>query len=125
MPIPIDHAELVARLAAGTIVLLDAQAPGWFEREHLPDAHRLDWDDLHGSARAAVPDPSTPVAVYCWNTTCTGSEIAAAELERLGYSVVHRYTGGKQDWTDHGGAVVTDERAGNADIPAQPRRTTT
>lgn len=105
MPAEIDHAELTARLAAGTIVLLDAQAPGWYEREHLPGAHRLDWDDLAGSVRAAVPDPSTPVAVYCWNTTCTGSTAAAAELERLGYGAVHRYVGGKQDWTDHGGEV--------------------
>lgn len=106
MPAPIEHDELRARLAAGSIVLLDAQAPGWYEREHLPGAHRLDWADLPGSARAAVPDLATPVAVYCWNTTCTGSEVAAAELERLGYQAVHRYLGGKQDWTDHGGPIV-------------------
>ena len=110
MPTPIDYDELAARLAARTIVLLDAQAPGWFEREHLPFAHRLDWDDLPGSTRAAVPDPTTPIAVYCWNTTCTGSEIAATELERLGYQAVHRYHGGKQDWTDHGGAIVAGGR---------------
>ncbi len=113
MPTSIDQGELVVCLAAGTIVLLDAQVPGWFEREHLPGAHRLDWNDLSGSARAAVPDTSTPVAVYCWNTTRTGSEIAAAELERLGYIAVHRYIGGKQDWTDHGGAVVTDAHEGD------------
>mgnify|MGYP000073560162 CR=1 FL=1 len=106
MATPIGYDELAARLAAGTIVLLDAQAPGWYEREHLPDAHRLDWDDLPASTRAAVPDPTTPVAVYCWNTTCTGSEIAAAELERLGYQHVHRYTGGKQDWVERGGAII-------------------
>jgi len=110
MPTPIEHVELTARLAAGTIVVLGAQAPGWYEREHLPGSHRLDWDDLPGSARAAVPDSTTPIAVYCWNTTCTGSEIAANELERLGYRAVHRYVGGKQDWTDHGGGIVADNQ---------------
>jgi len=120
MPHAIDHDELVARLTAGTIVLLDAQAPGWYEREHLPGAHRLDWDDLPGSVRAAVPDPTTPVAVYCWNLTCTGSEIAAATLEHLGYTTVHRYIGGKQDWTDHGGAVVTHDQATSAGSTARP-----
>ncbi len=114
MPAPLEHTGLVTRLAAGTIVLVDAQAPGWYEREHLPGAHRLDWDDLPGSAHAAVADHSTPVAVYCWNTTCTGSEIAATELERLGYRSVHRYIGGKQDWTDNGGAIVADDHDGNA-----------
>ena len=107
MPAPIEHDELAARLAAGTIVLLDAQAPGWYEREHLPGAHRLDWDDISGSARAVLPDHTTPVAVYCWNTACTGSEVAATELERLGYRAVRRYVGGKQDWTDKGGLVIT------------------
>ena len=107
MTTPIEFDELAARLAAGTIVLLDAQAPGWYEREHLPGAHRLVWDDLPSSAHAAVPDLTTPIAVYCWNTTCTGSEIAAAELERLGYHDVHRYIGGKQDWTEHRGPIVT------------------
>ena len=107
MATAIDHDELVARLAAGTLVLLDAQAPGWYEREHLPGAHRLDFDDRPGSARRAVPDLETPVAVYCWNTTCSGSEIAATELERLGYQNVHRYIGGKQDWTDYNGPIVT------------------
>lgn len=100
MPSIITHQQLLARLAEGTIVLLDAQAPGWFEREHLPGAHRIDWDDIERSVDTAVPDRATPVAVYCWNATCTGSEIAAAELEHLGYNFVYRYPGGKQEWTD-------------------------
>ncbi|MBW3536525.1 MAG: rhodanese-like domain-containing protein [Actinobacteria bacterium] len=107
MPSIITHDELVVRLADGTIVLLDAQAPGWFEREHLPGAHRIDWDDVEHSVGTAVPDRATPVAVYCWNATCTGSEIAAAELEHLGYRNVYRYVGGKQDWTDHGAPLTT------------------
>lgn len=106
MPCTISYDELVERLASNTIVLVDAQAPEWFEREHLPGAHRTDWDDIVSSARGALPDPATPVAVYCWNTTCTGSEVAAAELERLGYRDVYRYVGGKQDWVDNGGATV-------------------
>lgn len=107
MPTPIDHDELAAKLVEGEIVLLDAQAPGWYEREHLPGAHRLDWDDLIGSAQAAASDQDAEIAVYCWNTTCTGSEIAAAELEAHGYRNVRRYIGGKQDWTDRGGAIIT------------------
>jgi hypothetical protein len=66
-PVPsvITHEQLVARLAEDTIVLLDAQAPGWFEREHLPGPHRLDWGDIERSVGTAVPDRCTAVAVYC------------------------------------------------------------
>jgi rhodanese-related sulfurtransferase len=106
MPSTISYDQLVARLSDGTIVLLDAQAPGWFEREHLPGAHRIDWDDIAASAGAAVTDLAAPIAVYCWNTACTGSEVAAAELERLGHREVYRYVGGKQDWVDNGGTTV-------------------
>ena len=105
MPTPIDYDELSARIQTGDITLLDAQGPGWFEREHLPGAHRLDWDDIAGSAAAAVPNPTSEVAVYCWSTTCTGSEVAADELERLGYTTVRRYVAGKQDWIERGGEV--------------------
>ena len=109
MPTPIDHHELAARVAAGTIVLLDAQAPGWFEREHLPGAHRLDWDNLADSVRTAIPHTDTDIAVYCWNPTCSGSATAATELKQLGYRNVRRYIGGKEDWVDHGGAIVASE----------------
>jgi rhodanese-related sulfurtransferase len=106
MPSVITHQQLVARLAEDTIVLLDAQAPGWFEREHMLGAHRLDWGDIERSVGSAVPHRCTAVAVYCWNTTCTGSEIATA-LERPGYRNVYRYIGAKQDWTDHGAPLIT------------------
>ncbi len=43
MATPIGYTELATALSSGGIVLLDAQAPGWFERAHLPTAFRLDW----------------------------------------------------------------------------------
>ena len=45
MPTTISFDDPVGRVADGTMVPLDAQAPGWFEREHLPGAHRINWDD--------------------------------------------------------------------------------
>lgn len=98
----IGYEELAAKMAAGTIVLVDAQAPGWFEREHLPGARPIDWHAIAASAARIIPSPDSEVAVYCWNTACTGSEIIADELTQLGYQRVRRYVGGKQDWADHG-----------------------
>lgn len=102
---PIEYEELAEKLARDTVVLLDAQGTGCFEQEHLPGAHRLDWDDLEGSARHAAPDVGSEVVVYCWNTTCTGSEVAAAVLDAAGYCNVRRYVGGKVDWVARGGAI--------------------
>ena len=56
----IVYDDLAARLEAGTVVLLDAQAAGWFEREHLPGASPIDWDDITGSVSAACPTVARP-----------------------------------------------------------------
>lgn len=101
----IGYDELTAKLDAGTIVLVDAQAPGWYEQEHLPGAQPIDWHAIAASATRLIPSSDSEVAVYCWNTTCTGSEVIADELVKLGYRRVRRYTGGKQDWVDHGGPL--------------------
>ena len=101
----IDFTELRAKLDAGAIVLIDAQAPGWYDQEHLPGAEPIDWHQITASAARLIPAPDSEVAVYCWNTTCTGSEVIADQLVKLGYQRVRRYTGGKQDWVDHGGPL--------------------
>lgn len=107
----IGYDELVAKLRAGAIVLIDAQAQGWFEREHLPGAQPIDWHAIATSAARIIPAPDSEVAVYCWNTTCTGSEVIADELVKLGYRRVRRYVGGKQDWTDRGEPLDTTPTA--------------
>lgn len=42
----IDRHQLQQLLEHGDIVLIDAQAPDWFEREHLPGAHPVDWEHI-------------------------------------------------------------------------------
>ena len=117
-PTLIDHAELAAKLSAGTIVLLDAQGPGWYERERLPGARRLDWTRIADSIRENAPDLAAEVAVYCSSTACTASQLVAEEMARLGYRRVRRYVGGKHDWCEHGHALVVPA----AQEPTTPAR---
>jgi rhodanese-related sulfurtransferase len=63
----------------------------------------IDRDEL----LAKLQDPEVrlvdaEIVVYCYNATCTGSELAAELLEGRGYRNVSRYTAGKQDWIDAG-----------------------
>lgn len=51
MPRQIDRDELRAKLADPEVRLLDAQAPGWYEREHLP-----------GAVRGRIDDPDATLA---------------------------------------------------------------
>ena len=102
MATPIDRDELRVKLEDGMIRLVDAQAPGWYEREHLPGALRAAADDVDGLLRALGAGHNAAIAVYCWNAACTGSAYVAEQLEARGYRNVRRSVGGKQDWTDSG-----------------------
>ena len=106
----IDRAELLDRLESGDVTLLDAQGPGWFEKEHLPGAIRGRLDDPEATI-AELGDPDREVVVYCSSDTCQGSALAASLLEGRGYTNVLRYTAGKADWMDAGLPVESVESA--------------
>ena len=60
----IDRAELLERLDTGEVTLLDAQGPGWFEREHLPGAIRGRLDDPDATI-AELGATDREIVVYC------------------------------------------------------------
>ena len=104
----IDRAELLERLDAGNVTLLDAQGPGWFEKEHLPGAIHGRLDEPEATI-AQLGGTDREIVVYCSSDTCQGSALAATLLEGRGYTNVLRYTAGKADWMDAGLPVESVE----------------
>ena len=49
-----------------------------------------------------VPDRSAEIVVYCANSACRNSGIAAEALTALGYTNVRTYEAGKADWIEAG-----------------------
>ena len=98
----IDREELQALIEEGTVVVLEALPPMYFDREHLPGAANLPLDDLEDLAPRLVPSKDQPIVTYCSNTACNNSTIAAQRLRALGYRNVRKYPGGKQDWMEAG-----------------------
>ncbi len=105
----ISREEPQQRLGKSGLVLLDAQAPGWFEREHLPGAVKMPEVDLATRMRDIAPNRASEIVVYCWSEACTASAAAANALRDLGYRNVRRYAGGKKDWLEAGLAIETGE----------------
>jgi rhodanese-related sulfurtransferase len=101
-PLTISREEILEHLVWGEIILLDAQAPGWFERERIPGAMRALPEDLDSLASILPNGRETPIAVYCWDVSCGGSALIAQMLVERGYRRVRRYRGGKRDWIDVG-----------------------
>lgn len=102
----ISREDLRLALGRGDVLLLDAQAPGWFEREHLPGAVKLPEIDEESRLREIAPDHGTEIVVYCWSDACGSSALAVELLRGLGYRNVRRYVGGKRDWLAAGLPVV-------------------
>ena len=84
------------------VVLVETLRTEHFEQGHLPGAVHLHMDDVDERAGELLPDRDAMIVTYCSNTACANSGVVAAKLAKLGYSNVHRYEAGKQDWEEAG-----------------------
>jgi len=87
---PISRQELLAKMGEGAVILVDAQADGWYEREHLPGARRTCVHDVDELAATLSDDRSAEIVVYCWSETCDASARVSAHLAGRGYTNVRR-----------------------------------
>ncbi len=95
--------EIQAHLAARhPMILLEALPEMYYTSGHLPGAINLPHDQIRERAAQLLPDKSAFIVVYCANTPCQDSTIAARTLAMLGYSHVAEYVEGKQDWSEAG-----------------------
>src|SRR5262245_21336638 len=84
------------------LILVEALPERYYAQGHLPGAINLPHDQVRERAPALLPDKSAFIAVYCANTPCQNSAIAARTLDSLGYTNVAEYVEGKQDWVEAG-----------------------
>jgi rhodanese-related sulfurtransferase len=89
-------------LSAARPTLVEALPEKYYADKHLPSALNMPHDQVDSLAPALLPDKSAEIIVYCANTQCQNSHIAAHRLSVLGYTAVAVYRGGKQDWEDAG-----------------------
>lgn len=99
----ITRQEIEKKLSAGDdFMIVEALGPMYFEDAHLPGALNLPHDRIDELAAEVLPDKSAFVVVYCSNTACQKSTVAGHRLVELGYTNVHVYVEGKQDWIEAG-----------------------
>ena len=103
--------ELLRKIESGDeFALVDALAPMAYAHSHLPGAINLPASAIDPSVAARrIPDRNTLIIVYCANPNCEDSIATAERLQALGYTNVHHYPGGKNEWRDAG---LPLERAG-------------
>jgi rhodanese-related sulfurtransferase len=108
--------ELLRKIEDGdAFVLVDALPPMAYAHSHLPGAINLPPSSIDADIVARrIPDRFTEIVVYCANPDCEDSLATAQRLQRLGYTNISHYAGGKNEWRDVGFPL---ERAGKPYVP--------
>lgn len=95
----------------GRSTLIETLPPYEYRRGHLPGAINIPSNQIGELSASALPDKSAEVVLYCRDLNCHASEIAARELERLGYSHISVYREGKEGWLKAGMQLETSSVA--------------
>jgi len=99
----IHRDDIHAHIQAGTPMhLVEALPEKYYRDGHLPGAILLPHDEVRARAGALLSDTDDFIVVYCANTACQNSRIAAQTLATMGYTNVAEYEEGKQDWIEAG-----------------------
>ncbi len=107
--------QLLRKIEDGDdFVLVDALAPIVYAHSHLPGAINLPPAFDQDRVARRIPDRQAEIVVYCANPDCEDSVATAHRLQAVGYTNVHHYPGGKDEWRDLG---LPLERAGKPFVP--------
>jgi rhodanese-related sulfurtransferase len=94
-------ADVKARLdKCDKFVLVDVREESEFAKDHLPGAIHLGKGVIERDVEKAVPNPDTPVVLYCGGGF--RSALAADNLQKMGYTNVISMDGGIRDWREKG-----------------------
>ena len=81
-------------------VLIDVREESEYAKDHLPGAIHLGKGSIERDIEQRVPDPKTPVVLYCGGGF--RSALAADNVQKMGYSNVLSMDGGIRVWREKG-----------------------
>jgi len=103
-PEPVSRDELAARIAEGSVTILDVRPADEFELGHIPGAMHV---ALHELDRiTANLQPGAEIIAYCRGPYCIYAHQAVTALREKGFNA-RRLDGGLPEWREEGRQVVT------------------
>jgi len=100
-------ADVKRRLDAGEkFLLVDVREEGEWAAGHAAGAVHLGKGVIERDAEKRIPDPATPIVLYCGGGF--RSALAADALQKMGYTNVISMDGGWRGWTAAGLPTVRD-----------------
>jgi ArsR family transcriptional regulator len=104
-PEPVSREDLAARIAEGSVTVLDVRPADEFAAGHIPGALHTTLTELE----RIVPrlDPGAEIVAYCRGPYCVYAYQAVAALRKRGFNA-RRLEGGLPEWREDGRPVFTD-----------------
>ncbi|MGY6695618.1 MAG: ArsR/SmtB family transcription factor [Roseinatronobacter sp.] len=101
---PVNRDDLAARIAEGSITILDMRPADEFDLGHIPGAMNVTLQDLE----RLLPDldPDADIVAYCRGPYCIFAHQAVAALRKRGLNA-RRLDGGLPEWRADGREVAT------------------
>lgn len=96
--------EGLEEAVAGGAILIDARTKPEYEEGHIPGAILIDYYEMGRYLKDLLPilDPAQRTIVYCYGPDCEDAELLARELYMLGFTDLHVFKGGFEEWVDSG-----------------------
>jgi rhodanese-related sulfurtransferase len=93
--------QMRTRQAAGEkFLVVDVREESEWAAGHIPGAIHLGKGVIERDIEAKIPDPSTPLVLYCGGGF--RSALAADNLQKMGYTNVISMDGGMRGWREKG-----------------------
>ncbi|SMH38532.1 metalloregulator ArsR/SmtB family transcription factor [Maritimibacter sp. HL-12] len=102
-PEPVNRKDLAARLAAGSVTVLDVRPADEFAAGHIPGALNATLADIERIAPTL--DPDSEIVAYCRGPYCVYAHQAVTALRRHGLNA-RRMEGGLPEWREEGRKVA-------------------
>jgi rhodanese-related sulfurtransferase/DNA-binding transcriptional ArsR family regulator len=103
-PEPVSRDDLAARIAEGSVTILDIRPVDEFELGHIPGATNVALHELESITSNL--QPGAEIIAYCRGPYCIYAHQAVTALRKLGLNA-RRLEGGLPEWREEGRQVVT------------------
>lgn len=104
VPEPVSRDDLAARLADGSVTVLDVRPADEYAAGHIPGALNATLGDL--DRILPTLDPGAEIVAYCRGPYCIYAHQAVAALRRCGLDA-RRMDGGLPEWREDGRPVLS------------------
>ena len=118
----VSFEELKEILHAEQARLINVLPHDSFRSDAIPGSINLPLAEIEATARSVIPNLAEPIVVHCAGPQCHAAHDAQVILARLGYTNVHHFRGGLEEWKARGEKTIAGSPSSFRALPGASAR---